>query len=90
MSCRLPANSDGLSGRISRCFESNGQSPGSLWGWSPNCHSPTLWQLVTTPNLDRVCFAAINQTVRRFPDLRTSYEFSGDLFEPLRQIDILL
>jgi hypothetical protein len=34
--------------------------------------------------------AAINQKGRRFPDLRISYEFAGDLFEPLRQINILL
>ena len=33
---------------------------------------------------------AINQKGRRFPDLRISYEFAGDLFEPLRQIHILL
>ena len=38
----------------------------------------------------RLLRAPINQTVRRFPDLRTSYEFAGDLFEPLRQINSLL
>jgi hypothetical protein len=30
---------------------------------------PTLWQRITTPNLDRVCFASNNQTVRQFPNL---------------------
>jgi len=37
-----------------------------------------------------VCRAAINRRGRRFPTLRISYEFAGDLFEPLRQINILL
>ena len=37
-----------------------------------------------------LCLAAINQRGRRFPTLRISYEFAGDLFKPLRQINILL
>jgi two-component system chemotaxis response regulator CheB len=43
-----------------------------------------------TPNLGCGCLAAVNQRGRRFPDLRISYELAGDLFEPLRQINILL
>jgi len=46
--------------------------------------------LAATPNLDPVCLAAKNRRGRRFPTLRISYEFAGDLFEPLRQINILL
>jgi hypothetical protein len=46
--------------------------------------------LAATQNLDRLSLAAINQRGRRFPELRISYEFAGDLFEPLRQINILL
>jgi hypothetical protein len=47
-------------------------------------------QLVITPNLDHACLAGVNQMGRRFPNLRISSEFGGDLFEPLRQINILL
>ena len=43
-----------------------------------------------TPNLGRVCLAAVNQRSPRFPDLRISYELAGYLFESLRQINILL
>src|ERR1035437_6099326 len=46
--------------------------------------------LVTTPNFDHVCLAGVNRSSRRFPNRRISSELAGDLFEPLRQINILL